>query len=138
MKNKFLNFFRKYWIYIVLNIIMVIGFVLSIIFANLYKTGGHSLQFNLNDMYIFVVLPLFSLIYGVLSFIYCKNGHIPLLILYVTAFLCLFVFSIISTGDFRVLISCLILAAYPILFSLFGTIIGILIYLLVRSIKKTI
>ena len=58
---------------------MVIGMFLSTIYADLYKSGSESdmIRFNLKDLYLVYGLPLYSLIYGCLTYIKTKIDGSP-------------------------------------------------------------
>ena len=133
MKNKFLNFFRKYWICFLSCLTAVVGYCFL-------DYGEYD---NLYDTYINIVVPILALIYGVLSTYFLKNVYVPLLIIYLTTFLSLLVINMIKgnllIGNISgmVIASYLLSSMYPILFSLFGTIIGVSIYVLVQSRKKS-
>ena len=73
MINRFLNFLRRYWICILLSVIMVIGISLSTRYANLYESGSGMIRFDLRELYLIFGLPLYSLIYGCLSYIKTKK-----------------------------------------------------------------
>ena len=116
MKNGFLNFLKKYWLCILLSIIMIVGFLLSTRYADLYETGkrGDLIRFNLRGL--FCSLPLYSLIYGCLSYIKTKRIWIPQLILCFVSFLYWFRFDITTlawAGTY-------IWTVYPVIFSIIG------------------
>ena len=73
MKNRFLDFFRKDWLSFILCIIMFVGIIFSRIFGNVYISENSFYSFNLHTIYVFIGLPIFSLIYGCLSYIVCKK-----------------------------------------------------------------
>lgn len=134
MKNRFLNFLRRYWLCILLSIIMVIGVSLSTRYANLYKSGNDNsmIRFDLRDLYLVFGLPLYSLIYGCLSYIKTKKIWFPHLILCTVTFLFWFRFDIKAlawAGTF-------IWSAYPVIFSLIGTTITAFICYIIKSMKE--
>lgn len=132
MKNRFLNFLQKYWLCILLSVIMVTGLSLSTVFADLYESGRGYIRFDLRELYLIFGLPVYSLIYGCLTYIKTKNRWFPLLILGVVGFLYWFRFDIKELawpGTY-------IWSAYPVAFSLFGTGMTSLIYKMVKAIKE--
>ena len=136
MKNRFLNFLRKYWLCISLSAFMVMGIALSTRYANLYKSGSANsmIRFNLRDLYIIFGLPLYSLIYGCLSYIKTKRIWIPQFILCVSSFLywlILDVYALAIAGA-----GTLIWSAYPVIFSLIGASITAFVYYIIKSIKE--
>jgi len=142
MKNRFLNFLKKYRFCILLNIIMIIGMFLASVYSNLYKTGsgGSMIRFDLRDLYLIFGLPVYSLIYGFLSYIKIKRIWIPQLILYVSSFLYWFIYWWLIFGINALVIvawaGTFILSAYPVLFSLIGSVITAFICYLIKSMKE--
>ena len=131
MKNRFL---RNYWLCILLSVIMFVGMFLSTVYADLYKTGSDTdmIRFDLQDLYLIFGLPLYSLIYGCLSYIKTKKIWLPQLILCIVTFLYWFRFDINTlawAGTF-------IWSAYPVIFSLIGASITALIYFLIKAMKE--
>ncbi len=134
MKNRFLIFFRKYWFCFLLSIIMVIGIHLSTRYADVYKTGnvGDMIRFDLGDLYLIFGLPLYSFVYGCLSYTILKKAWLPQLILFGVTFIHWFIYGIEALfweGTY-------ILSAVPVIFSLIGTGIASFIYTIIKSIKK--
>ncbi len=134
MKNRFLNLLKKYWFCFLLSIIMVIGIHLSTRYADLYETGsvGDMIRFDLGELYLIYVIPLYSFVYGCLSYIILKKAWLPQLILFTTTFLYWFIYGI----DALFWEGTYILSAVPVLFSLIGTGIASFIYNIIKSIKK--
>ena len=134
MKNRFLIFFRKYWFCFLLSIIMVIGIHLSTRYADVYKTGnvGDMIRFDLGDLYLIFGLPLYSFVYGCLSYTILKKAWLPQLILFGVTFIHWFIYGIEALfweGTY-------ILSVVPVIFSLIGTGIASFIYTIIKSIKK--
>ncbi len=134
MKNRFLNFLRKYWLCILLSVIMVIGILLSTRYANLYKTGsaGSMIRYDLRDLYLVYGLPLYSLIYGCLSYIKTRRIWIPQLILFIVSILywkILDIYALEWAGIF-------IWTVYPVIFSIIGASITAFIYCVIIQLKE--
>lgn len=132
MKKRFLIFLRKYWFCILLSVIMVVGISLSTRYADLYKTGG--LGFDLHDLYLIYVIPLYSFVYGCLSYAILKKIWHPLLILFATTFLYWFIYGIEAIaweGTY-------ILSVIPVVFSLIGVLITKFIGEIIKVICKNI
>ncbi len=129
MKNKFLNFFRKYWLCFLSCLIAVVGYC----FLDYVEYD------NLYDTYINIVVPILALIYGALSTYFLKNVYVPLLIIYSTTLLGLLAIDTIKgiqIIDGILIPFYLLFSTYPVIFSLIGTIIGVFVYVLVHSRKK--
>ena len=134
MKNRSLSFLKKYWFCFLLSVIMIVGIYLSSRYAYLYETGSASdtIRFSLGDLYLIYGMPLYSLIYGCLSYIILKKVWIPQMILGVVCFLYWFEFDIKALawpGTY-------IWSAVPVFFSLIGTAITAFIYCIIKSIKN--
>ena len=111
---------------------MIIGVSLTTHYADLYKSGSGMIIFNLRDLYLIFGLPLYSLIYGCLSYINVKKIFIPQLILCIVTFFYWFRFDIKAlswAGTF-------IWSAYPVIFSLIGAGITAFIYRIIKSLKE--
>ena len=134
MKNRFLIFLRKYWLCILLSVIMVIGVSLSTRYADLYESGSGMIIFNLRDLYLIFGLPLYSLIYGCLSYIKTKRIWIPQFVLYLFAFLYWLILDINALA--LAWAGIFIWSVYPVIFSLIGTAITALICFIIKSTKE--
>ncbi len=136
MKNGFLNFFKKYWLCVLLSTVMIVGIYLSTIYADLYKTGSDTsmIRFNLRGLYLIYGLPPYSFIYGCVTYIKTKSVWIPQCVMWVFLLIHWLIFDI----DARVIewLGTLILSAYPVIFSLIGTVIASFICYLIKSVKE--
>ena len=113
---------------------MVIGLSLSTTFADLYESGRGYIRFNLRELCLVFGLPLYSIIYGCLSYIKTKRIWIPQFILCVSSFLywlILDVYALAIAGA-----GTLIWSAYPVIFSLIGASITAFVYYIIKSIKE--
>ena len=129
MKNRFLNFLRKYWFCFLLSVIMVVGIFLTTVYADLYETRG---GLDLEEAYLVLGLPLYSLIYGCLSYIKTKRIWIPQLVLCGISFLYWFRYgmgALFWEGTY-------IWSMYPVIFSLIGASITAFICYIIKSIKE--
>lgn len=142
MKNRFLNFLKNYWFCIFLSIIMVIGMFLSTVYANLYETGssGSVIRLNLRDLYLVFGLPVYSLIYGFLSYIKTKRIWIPQFILCVSSFLYGFIYWWLIF-DINVLVIVALAGTFIwsvclVIFSLIGASITAIIDYIIKSAKE--
>ena len=137
MKNRFLKFLRKYWFCFLLSIIMVIGTSLSSHYANLYEIAGDNIRFDLSDLYIMYGIPIYSFLYGCLSFVFLKKMWVQHAILYIVTFISFFVTNLINERiNLLLFILIVSLSFYPILFSFIGTLISVLVKKIVKSIEE--
>ena len=117
---------RKYWVCVLLSAIMVVGIFLSTRYADLYVVDGGIISFDLSTLYLIYVVPIYSIIYGVLSSVVLKKVWVPQLILYVITVVG-FVVNNLVDREFDAVINILIMSVIPLLFSLVGTLITVFI-----------
>ena len=132
MKNRFLHFLRKYWLCFLFSVIMIIGLSLSTCYANLYESGRGYIRFDLRELYLIFGLPIYSIMYGCLSYIKTKRIWVTQFILCIITFLYWFRFDINElawAGTY-------IWSVYPVIFSLIGTILTAFIYSIIKSVKE--
>ena len=84
MKRKFLSFLRKYWFLILLNIIVLIGTVLSKVFGDIYVVQSEVLSYNFHSIFVLLILPVYSLMYGIVSYAIYKKIWYPQFLLLIT------------------------------------------------------
>ena len=91
MKNRFWEFLQKYWFCFLMSVLMCIGVAISTYYANCLVVGSDMIKFNLADLYLIYVVPIYSLIYGIVSYVKTKKILIPQVISYVI--ICIYYFS---------------------------------------------
>lgn len=136
MKNRFLNFLKKYRFCILLSVIMVIGIFLSNYYADCYKIGGDMIKFDLSSLYHIYVIPTYSLIYGCLSYVKIKKSWVPQVILYLITCIYYFGANLIIDKETDAWGNILLFSVYPVVFSLIGTGITTFVYNIIKSVKK--
>ena len=135
MKNRFLNFFSSYWFFVFLNIIMLIGIVFSKIFGDVYIQKSVLYSYNLHSIYVFIIIPIYSLIYGVLSYFVCKKISAPQILLAITLLLGFLIVELISAEGIGLIFGILILTPCFIVFSIFTSIITKIIFRIISAMK---
>ncbi len=83
MKSFLLKFFKKYWLCMLLSIIMVIGIALADHYDHLFTRDGYP---GFKFAYMFLGMPLLSQIIGGISYIKAKNIWLPPLIVGIISF----------------------------------------------------
>lgn len=126
MKKSFLDFLRKYWICILLGLLIVLGHVLA--HSLRYVLYEINIAVDLFDAYCIVIVPLLSLLYGSLSYIVTKRVWTTQLILFVI--IC--PYWLWFTRE----IASILLLLYPALFSLIGTLLFAYIYHMIRLTRQ--
>ena len=132
MKNKLLNFLSKYWLSILLSVIMVLGIPLSIKYSYLYQGPSEVVPFDLSSLYILLGLPIYALIYGCLSYVKARRIWVPQLILFIVAFL----YWLTNGTNALFWAGTYIWSVYPVVFSLVASSVTKLIYYIVKEIKE--
>ena len=127
-----MNFLKKYWFCFLLSAIIIGGVPFSSHFADLYEHGGDNMSFDFYDDYLISIMPLFSLIYGCLSYAILKKAWLQQLILFVIAFIYWFGFDMKNLEWLGTYIWTFI----PLIFSLIGTGITAFICWGIRDMKK--
>jgi len=127
MKKTILNFFQKYRVCIKIDLLILIGFVVATIFRNAVITGSNMVSFNLFDLYFIFGLPLLSAIYGSISYGSLKEVWVPQLILYLGVNVSFIITELIVDKEIGSIFAVLLLSVYPVIFSLIGTFIAVLI-----------
>lgn len=135
MKNEFLNFLKKYWRLVLINLIIVIGIVLSKIFGDVYIQKNALYSFNLHSVYVFTVLPIYSLLYGCLSYTVCRKIWFQQLILAIALLLGLLISELFSAEDSAILVILILVPCFT-LFSIFTSVITAFIFYVGRKLKE--
>lgn len=133
--NKIFKFLCKYWLCFLLSVLMVFGMFLSTVYADLYESGSY-IRFDLQSLYLIIGMPLYSLIYGCLSYIKIKKIWPPQLILYSITCIYFFVANLIIDKEIDAWKNILLFSVYPVLFSIIATSITAYIYYIIKSIKE--
>ncbi len=132
MKNRFLGFLKKYWICILLNLILLLGMFLSKCFGNLYVIKNDLLSYNLHTLYVIKAIPIYSFVYGCLSYFVCKKIWIPQLIFAISTILSFVLIASISKVVKDLIIGVLIITPFYLICSTIGTLITIVIYRMIH------
>ena len=127
MKNKFLEFFKKYWLCLLLCVLKCIGKAISTYYADSLVIGSDMIKFDLSDLYLIYVVPIYSLIYGISSYVRTKKIWVPQLILYVITCMYYFGTELIVYKDIGAWKNILVFSVCPVIFSLIG--VGIVAYI---------
>jgi len=106
---------------------MCIGIVISTCFADSLVIGSDMIKFDLADLFLIYVVPIYSLIYGISSYVKTKKILVPQLILYVITCMYYFGFSLIVYKDIGAWENILMVSLSPVVFSLIG--VGIVVYI---------
>lgn len=93
MKKHLHNFFYQYKLLVLFNIIIIISTVLSSVIGDIYVVKNEVLSYNLHSIFVFRILPVYSLLYGIVSYAIYKKIRYPQFLLLTTL-----VFSFLFAG----------------------------------------
>lgn len=137
MKKRFLKLLQKYLFCSLLNVLMGIGIFLSTYYAETYVIGSDMIRLDLSILYTLYFIPIYSLIYGSLSYVKIKKVWAPQLILYFITAISYLLINLIIDKELDAWKNILVFSVYPVIFSLMGTGITALIYKIIKSIKES-
>ncbi len=137
MKTSFVKFINKYKFCIVLNFIMLIGMLLSNFFGDLYTVNTGLWSYNLHSVYVIVALPIYSMIYGLLSYIFHRRIWVPQLLLFIFTILCFAFTELPPIEGNGFLIGIFVITPCYVICSISGAIVTFVIFKMITSVKRT-
>ena len=132
MKNRFSNHYSKYKISYITSVAIVAGIFLSTYFSELFEIG----ILNFRDIYLLFIIPICSIFYGIVTYIKVRKIWIPQLIFFIIFISGYLLLTILLNGSFKKTGEIFILCIYPLVFSLFSTIVTSFIFKLKKLIEK--
>ena len=136
MRSSFLKLLQKYLFCLLLSVPMGIGIFLSTYYAESYKIGSEMIRLDLATLYILYVIPIYSLIYGSLSYVKIKKVWVPQLILYFITAISYFFINLIIDREIDAWKNIMFFSIYPVTFSLIGVGITAFSYKIIKSMKE--
>ncbi len=135
MKKHFHNFFYQYRLLVLFNIIIIISTVLSSVIGDIYVVQNEVLSYNLHSIFVFRILPVYSLLYGIVSYAFYKKIRYPQFLLLTTlAFSFLFA-ELVSLDISGLIVGFLILTPCYMVVSFVGIAVILIPYKLINEIK---
>ena len=136
MKKHLHNFFYQYKLLVLFNIIIIISTVLSSVIGDIYVVKNEVLSYNLHSIFVFRILPVYSLLYGIVSYaIYKKIRYPQFLLLTTLAFSFLFA-GLISLDISGLIVGFLILTPCYMVVSFLGIAVILIPCKLINEIKE--
>lgn len=136
MKNRFLDFLKRYYILMILGLVHPLAMATTQYWGNIILSRDALGPFRTYDFYLICFLPIFSFIYGCIMYIIAKNIFVSNAVLTVIYFICFSVSYLeellFSTHYFY---SILFFTLFPIIFSMIGSGITAFIYRVIKSLK---
>ena len=136
MKKALLKLFYQYKLLVLFNIIMIISTVLSSVIGDIYVVRNEVLSYNLHSIFVFRILPVYSLLYGIVSYaIYKKIRYPQFLLLTTLAFSFLFA-ELIPLDISGLIVGFFILTPCYMVVSFVGIAVILIPYKLINKIKE--
>ena len=135
MKNKLLDFLKRYWILIILSLIYPLVMVYFRLFGNTVIWRNALGDFGVYELYIIFILPILHVIYGCITYAVTKKILIPNAIPAVIYFLYFFPLAVGFKRAEDVFVSIAIFVLVPVVFSVIGTLATAGIYKMVDVMK---
>ena len=134
MKKILAQLFHQYKLLLLFNIIMMITTVLSSVMGDIYFVQNE-VSYNLHSIFILRVLPVYSLLYGILSYAIYKKIRYPQFLLLTTLVLAFLFSGLISLDISGLIIGSLILTPCYMVVSFVGIAVILIPYELIHGIR---
>ena len=135
MKNKLLDFLKRYGILIILSLIYPLVMVYFRFFGNTTITRHALGDFGVYELYIIFILPALQVVYGCITYAVTKKILVPNAIPSVIYFVYFLPGALRFNRAEDVFVSIVIFVLVPIAFSVFGTLATAGIYKMVDIMK---
>ena len=136
MKKHFHNFFYQYRLLVLFNIIMIISTVLSLVMGDIYVVQNEVLSYNLHSIFVLRILPVYSLLYGIVSYAIYKKIRYPQFLLLTTLVLSFLFAELISLDISGLIVGFLILTPCYMVVSFVGIAVILIPCKLINEIKE--
>ena len=136
MKKHFHNFFYQYRLLVLFNIIMIISTVLSSVMGDIYVVQNEVLSYNLHSIFVLRILPVYSLLYGIVSYAIYKKIRYPQFSLLTTLVLSFLFAELISLDIRGLIVGFFILTPCYMVVSFIGIAVILIPYKLINGLKK--
>ena len=136
MKKHFHNFFYQYRLLILFNVIMIISTALSSVMGDIYVVQNEVLSYNLHSIFVLRILPVYSLLYGIVSYAIYKKIRYPQFSLLTTLVLSFLFAELISLDIRGLIVGFFILTPCYMVVSFIGIAVILIPYKLINGLKK--
>ena len=136
MKKHFHNFFYQYRLLVLFNIIMIISTVFSSVMGDIYVVQNEVLSYNLHSIFVLRILPVYSLLYGIVSYAIYKKIRYPQLLLLTTLVLSFLFAELISLDISGLIVGFFILTPCYMVVSFVGIAVILIPCKLINEIKE--
>ena len=136
MKKTLLQLFHQYRLLVLFNIIMIISTVLSSVMGDIYIVKNEVLSYNLHSIFVLRILPVYSLLYGIISYAIYKKTRYPQFLLLITLVLSFLFAELISLDISGLIVGFLVLTPCYMVVSFIGIAVILIPYKLINKLKK--
>ena len=136
MKKALTQLFHQYRLLLLFNIIMIISAVLSSVMGDMYVVQNEVLSYNLHSIFVLRILPVYSFLYGIVSYaIYKKILH-PQFLLFITLVLGFLFAELISLDISGLIVGFFLLTPCYMVVSFIGIAVILVPYKLIKEFKE--
>ena len=136
MKKHFHNFFYQYRLLILFNVIMIISTALSSVMGDIYVVQNEVLSYNLHSIFVLRILPVYSLLYGIVSYAIYKKIRYPQFLLLTTLVLGFLFAELISLDISGLIVGIFLLTPCYMVVSFIGIAVILILCKLINAHKK--
>ncbi len=136
MKKHFHNFFYQYRLLVLFNVMMIISTVLSSVMGDIYVVQNEVLSYNLHSIFVLRILPVYSLLYGIVSYAIYKKIRYPQFLLLTTLVLSFLFAELIFLDISGLIVGFLILTPCYMVVSFIGIAVILIPRKLINEIKE--
>lgn len=135
MKKVLAQLFYQYKLLLLFNIIMIISTVLSSVMGDIYVVQNEVLSYNLHSIFVLRILPVYSLLYGIVSYAIYKKIRYPQFLLLTTLVFGFLFAELISLDISGLIVGFFILTPCYIVVSFIGIAVILIPYKLINTLK---
>ena len=135
MKKVLAQLFYQYKLLLLFNIIIIISAVLSSVMGYIYVVQNEVLSYNLHSLFVLQVLPVYSLLYGIVSYAIYKKIRFPQFLLLTTLVLVFLFAELISFDISGLLVGFFVLTPCCMVVSFVGIAVILIPYKLISALK---
>ena len=136
MKKALLQLFNQYKLLVWFNIVMIISTVLSSVMGDIYVVQNEVLSYNLHSIFVLRILPVYSLLHGIVSYAIYKKIRYPQILLLTTLVLSFLFAELISLDISGLIVGFLILTPCYMVVSFIGIAVILIPCKLINEIKE--
>lgn len=136
MKKVLAQLFYQYRLLVLFNIIMIISTVISSMMGDIYVVQNEVLSYNLHSIFVLRILPVYSLLHGIVSYAIYKKIRYPQFLLLTTLVLSFLFAELISLDISGLIVGFLILTPCYMVVSFVGIAVILIPCKLINEIKE--